>query len=174
MRINELRNEIEKLGYKYGKIFTVKNDEYFNGEPFIRVWEGCSDEMYKVALIELKVRYSFRLLGIGFYELPEELQKELFDVLVEFARTPVDEREEEKRYQYRLKEQYWWIHNGLNIETSYLNILDNNGSHKGYAMLNSAGSTNLFITSFTDKEVEEVAKEYNIDLDMFDKIEVEQ
>ena len=172
MRIDELEKEIEKLGQKYDKIFTIEKIKDFNGNSYIKVYVDYQGDNYKIALIDLEIRYDFSVTGIWFDKLPEELQKELFDILVKFARTPVNEREEVKRYQYRLKEKYLWIDKRLNLGNCYLNIQSfQDGSEQ--KVLDNRGNTNSFKAKFTDEEIKEVAEKFDVDLEMFDKIEVE-
>ena len=169
MRINELRDKIAKLGQKYDKNFMIEKDKYPNGQSYIAIYMGYPGCGYKIAIIDLETRYGFSAIGIAFYKLPGKLQEELFDILVEFARTPTDEREEEKKYQYRLKEQYLWIDKRLNLGNCYLNIQSFQDGSK-QKVLDNKGNTNLFKAEFTDEEIEEIAEKFGIDLNMFDKI----
>ena len=80
--------------------------------------------------------------------------------------------EEEKKYKYRLKEKYWWIIEDLDIYKTYLNwMIDEQGARP--LTLNDSEDLPLDKTIFTDKEIQEVAKKHGVDLEMFDKIEVE-
>lgn len=173
MRIDELREEIDKLGRKYNEDFLVEELENSDGDSYIKVYINYSWELYYVARIELDKRYAFSTIEEAFDGLPEELQKELFEIFVKFARTPVGDREEEKKYQYRLKEKYLWIDKRLNLGNSYLNVELSRESGGEDIGIDNAGNTNLFKTEFTDKEIKKVAEKYDIDLNMFDKIEVE-
>lgn len=165
MRINELKDKIDKLGQKYDEKFIVRKYE-----AFITIYVYRSDEYYNIASIMLEKQYTFNTIHEIFEDLPKELRKELFDILVEFARTPEDEREEVKKYQYRLKEKYWWIVEDIN--RTYLNwIIDEEGARP--LTINDRYEADGVETSFTDKAIEEIAEKYDIDLDMFDKIEVE-
>ncbi|WP_055078757.1 hypothetical protein [Lagierella massiliensis] len=174
MRIDELRDEIDKLGQKYNEEFLVEELENSDGDSYIKVYINYSWELYDVARIELDKRYAFSMIEEGFDGLPEELQKELFEILVEFVRTPVGEREEEeKKYQYRLKEKYLWLKNTSDKENYYLNIHLFKESGRGSVLLSSQGGTDLYKTEFTDEEIKEVVEKFDVDLNMFDKIEVE-
>lgn len=172
MRIDELKNEIEKTGLKYNEDFLVEELENSDGDSYIKIYINYSWELYYVARIELDKRYAFSTIEEAFDGLPEELQEELFNILVKFARTPADEREEEKKYQYRLKEKYLWIDKRLNLANCYLNIQSfQDGSER--KVLDNRGNTNSFKAKFTDEEIKEVAEKFDVDLEMFDKIEVE-
>lgn len=172
MRIDELREEIDKLGQKYNEDLLVEELENSDGDSYIKVYINYSWELYDVARIELDKRYAFSMIEEGFDGLPEELQKELFEIFVEFARTPVGEREEEKKYQYMLKEKYWWIADKVYEEKTYLNFRTIRDAFIDISLYNKEETEN-YQTKFTDEEIEEVAEKYDIDLNMFDKIEVE-
>lgn len=122
MRINELRNKLFDLGDKYCLDFKI--EEYSTGgiPTFIDVDINYPGQQFTVAAFIKEKQYSLTIISDVMGDLPGDLQEELFDILVEFARTPVDEREEEKKYEYRLKEQYLWIDKRLNLGNSYLNI----------------------------------------------------
>lgn len=167
MRINELKDKIEKLGQKYDEKFIVR--KYV---AFISIYVYRSDEYYNIASTMLEKRYAFNTIHEIFNEFPEELQEELFNILVEFARKPEKEREEEKKYQYRLKERYCWIADKFDNRKAYLNFRTDRGSFVDISLENKE-ETEFYKTKFTDEEIEELAEKYDIDLDMFDKIEVE-
>ena len=167
MRINELKDKIDKLGQKYDEKFIVRKYE-----AFITIYVYRSDEYYNIASIMLEKQYTFNTIHEIFEDLPKELRKELFYILVEFARTPEDEREEVKRYQYQLKDKYCWITGNLNNIRAYLNFRTDRSNLIDIS-LDSKEQSEFYKTKFTDKEIEELAEKYDIDLDMFDKIEVE-
>lgn len=172
MRIDELKNEIEKVGQKYNEDFLVEELENSDGDSYIKVYINYSWELYYVARIELDKRYAFSTIEEAFDGLPEELQKELFNILVKFARTPTDEREEEKKYQYKLKGKYWWILKDFEVDKIYFNLVKDEDL-ENHLKLNDSEDTPLHKTTFTDKEMEEVLEEFDVDLNMFDKIEVD-
>lgn len=172
MRINGLKDKIEKLGQKYDKNFFIEKRIDFYGNSYIKVYADCLEENCDIATIELDKRYAFSTIGIAFDALPETIKEELFNILVEFARKPEKEREEEKKYRYRLKSKYLWIDKRLNLANCYLNIQSfQDGSEQ--KVLDNRGNTNSFKAEFTDEEIKEVAEKFDVDLEMFDKIEVE-
>lgn len=172
MRINELRDKIDKLGQKYDKNFIVEKNKYPNGQSYIKICEGCSSDNYKIATIDLEIRYGFSVIGISFYKLPGPLKEELFNILTEFARTPEDEREEVKKYQYRLKEKYWWIADKFYEEKTYFNFRTVRETFIDICLGNKE-ETEHYKTKFTDEEIGAIVEKYDIDLKTFDKIEVE-
>lgn len=167
MRINELRDEIEKLGQKYDEKFIVRKYT-----AYISIYVYRSDEYYNIASIMLEKQYAFNTINETFDGLPEELQEKLFNILVEFARKPEKEREEEKKYQYKLKGKYWWIIKDFEVDKIYFNLVKD-GDCENHLTLNDSEDFPLHKTTFTDKEMEEVLEEFDVDLKIFDKIEVE-
>lgn len=79
--------------------------------------------------------------------------KELFDLCVELARTPINERVDLKCYQYKLNIPF------LKEGTHYLNKV------YGEFMLNTHGDSVLYQTVFTREEVA------HLDLSSFEEIE---
>lgn len=167
MRINELEKEIDSLVRIYDIGLRVRQTTKY---IFIDRFEP--ENLYTIAQVRLDEEYIINTDDSMFNRLPKEFKKKLFNILVKFARTPADEREEEKRYCHRLKSKYLWIDKRLNLANCYLNIQSfQDGSEQ--KVLDNRGNTNSFKAEFTDEEIKEVAEKYDIDLDMFDKIEVE-
>lgn len=169
MRIDELRKEIKILSDEKGTMLRViERDGYVCIQRQHGLWR-------EVALVKLDENFAINTNNIWFEMLEEEIKGRIFEILVKFARTPVDEREEEKRYQYRLKEKNMWITDSapvpLNIEDCYLNlVLD---EEKGdFIRLDNNLKCEYYVYEFTDKEIKEVAEKFDVDLEMFDKIEV--
>lgn len=165
MRIDELKKEVESLGKICDVIMVVEEKADY---LFIK---KCEPRGYStIATVSLKNEFRLNTNTKTFEELPRGLKEELLNILTKFARTPVDEREEVKKYQYRLKEKYWWIVEDIN--RTYLNwIIDEEGAKP--LTINDRYEADGFKTSFTDKAIEEVAKKHGVDLNMFEKKEAE-
>jgi hypothetical protein len=166
MRINELEKEIDSLVRIYDIGLRVRQTTKY---IFIDRFEP--ENLYTIAQVGLDEEYIINTDDSMFNRLPKEFKKELFNILVEFVRTPVGERVEEKKYQYRLKEKYLWISNRGSISNNFLNL--NYGESKPYIILNDKGQVIGYKTIFTDEEIQEVVDKFNVNLEMFDKIEVE-
>lgn len=97
MRINELRNKLFDLGDKYCLDFKI--EEYSTGgiPTFIDVDINYPGQQFTVAAFIKEKQYSLTIISDVMGDLPCDLQEELFDILVEFARTPVEDREEVKK-----------------------------------------------------------------------------
>lgn len=167
MKIDELRKEVESLGRIYDVKLNVREaDDYIyidscnNKYGISLAWIGAK-QMYIISTNN----YNFTLLAAG-------LKNELLDLLVQFAKTPTDKREEEKKYEYRLKEKYLWINDKLNLGNCYLNFEFSQEGGRGDVVLDSRGNTDSFKTEFTDGEIKEIVDMLYIDLEMFDKFEV--
>lgn len=166
MRIDELKKEIKILSDEKGIMLRViERDGYVCIQRQEALWR-------EVALVKLSENFAINTNNIWFEMLEEEIKGKIFDILVEFARTPADEREEEKKYQYRLKEKYWWIVDKFYEEKTYLNFRTVRYNLADISLDNKE-ETSSHKTKFTDEEIEELAEKYDIDLNIFDKIEVE-
>lgn len=87
----------------------------------------------------------------------------LFNLLVEYAKTPVDEREEEKKFYLRHR----WM------EPMYKNYLNYCMTTKNY-WLDCRNEEICVQTQFTLKEIEEIKEKFNTDLGDFKEIEVKE
>lgn len=88
---------------------------------------------------------------------------ELLDLLVEYARTPLDEREEEKKFY--LRHRYFKCTNG---DSRYFQIYEPDGN----PWLNAMYSVMGYKKQFTLKEIEEIKKKFDTDLADFELVEI--
>lgn len=167
MTIDELKKEIELLGDGEKWSFrAIECGDYVNIQRLI----GNIRQL--IAWVKIKKIFIVNTDYRTFANLPEEIREKIFDILVKFARTPEDEREEKKKYCYRLKEKYWWILKNLEYKETCLNLRISKDGEERYLTLDNDIDIKHYKTIFTDKEMEEVVEEFDIDLNMFDKIEV--
>ena len=89
MRIDELKKKLEVIGEKYNTHFEV---EQYPKEFFVRINDKIITRIYDEAENTLDTTYS------AFMRLNEDLRTELFNIFIEYAKTPISEREEGKRY----------------------------------------------------------------------------
>lgn len=89
----------------------------------------------------------------------------LFDLLVEYAKTPLNEREEEKKFYLR--------HRQFNSKPIYKNYLNYWIGTNEY-WLDYKNETAEVKTQFTEKEIENIKNYNNTDLKDFKKIEVKE
>ena len=96
MRIDELVKRLEVIERKHNLHFKVRKYT-FETEIFIK----SADEDFKdlmIARIYERKANALETIYVNFLLLEDEIRAELFDIFAEYAKTPPDEREEEKRY----------------------------------------------------------------------------
>lgn len=89
MRISEFKERLEYINWLFDVDFYVDGNE---SDYIIR------DALTVYAVVGKKKTLSMNCNLISFARLKENLKIELFDLLCEFAKAPVEERGEEKRY----------------------------------------------------------------------------
>ena len=99
----------------------------------------------------------------AYRNLDEDIKSKVFDLVTELARTPIEDREEEKKFY--LKHRYFkhWD------DVQYLTF---DYIHK-CAYLRCKLSMCQAMQQFTLKEIEEIKKKFNMDFKDFEMIEVE-
>lgn len=117
--------------------------------------------------------YTDQMHVMTFYSHEKLLLKnidKLFNLLVEYAKTPVDEREEEKKFYFYLRHRWFTTEFG---DKYYLCKCYNSVGDIKYAIRISYFMGNE-TWLFTLKEIEEIKKEFNTNLADFEMIEVEE
>lgn len=104
--------------------------------------------------------HSIRFL-INFFDFPYEF--DLIKKVIELAETPLDEREEEKKFYIK--------HRFVNDYTTqkYFNFTET-----GVAILSNRLEDQTFKTKFTKAEIEEFKEKFETDFNDFELIEVEE
>lgn len=97
-----------------------------------------------------------------FHECLEK--NDLLKICVEYAQTPLTEREEEKKY-YLVKK-----HKAFYEYSKYLNRQLGNNTY----CLNTEYNSAIWQTQFTQKEIDEIKEKFNTDLEEFKQIPVEE
>ncbi len=142
MKTNEFIKKLNELGYN------VKETEH---SMIVR------KEYTHLAVIDKENIYGFKY----FYHN----DKDLFKLCVDYTSTPIEEREEEKKYYLRKKELefYEGTDNYLNfqVEEKFFRLLDES-------------ETENYKTQFTQKEIDEIKEKFNTDLEEFKQIPVEE
>ena len=94
--------------------------------------------------------------------IDKDVQEKLFDLLIEYAKTPIEDREEEKKFYLR--------HKWLNLDTdNYLHLDVDDGS----CMLDDDEEFSYTKIKLTEKEIKEIKKKFDTDLADFELVEVE-
>jgi len=148
MKTKDFIRRVEELGYDV----KLRND-------YIQI---IHDEFVAV-VVYINVMYS-----ITFHQIIKTSWNngdKLFDLIVEYVRTPVDEREEEKKFY--LEHKYFKCING---DSRYFQIYEPNGN----PWLNAMDSIMGYKKQFTLKEIEEIKEKFDTDLADFELVEVEE
>ena len=149
MKTKEFIRRVEELGY-----FINKYVDYYEIKDVDK------------NLIAVTNKIMFLQLNTDYYqwdELCEIDKKELFDLLIEYAKTPIEDREEEKKFYLR--------HKWLNLDTyNYLHLDVDDGS----CMLNDNEELSYTKIKLTEKEIEDIKKKLGTDLADFELVEVEE
>ena len=100
-----------------------------------------------------------------FVDVEWKNQDKLFDLIIEYAKTPIDERKEEKKYYLRhLYEKTFWRF----PEDPRIDIWRDTADVEYMTPLIK------YKDQFTLKEIEEIKEKFNTDLANFETIEVEE
>lgn len=148
MKTKEFIKRVEELGFKAHKIAT-QIDIIANGFTIARVY---TNRMYSMN-------------AFTFINVEWKNQDKLFDLIVEYAKTPIEDREEEKKFY--LKHRYFKTVNG---DEKFFTI---DGRYE-YPDLQYKLSICQAIQQFTLKEIGEIKEKYDTDLSDFELIEVEE
>lgn len=145
MKTKEFIKKIEKMGYDIEIAYDTIRVTYDG---------GILARIDKVKPYTLDTKATFEVKHV----------KELFDLCVEYARTPIEEREEEKKYYLRMSDGFYIVCD------EYLNF---NKSAKHY-VLHSKHQNDSYKTQFTQKEIDEIKEKFNTDLSEFEQIPVDE
>ena len=163
MKTKELIEKVEKLGFntefRKNPFSNIKsNCDYdlitisVNNQVLVKIWANC-----QYAISTISDGHSCYLYG---YDVDE-----LYKVCFEYANTPVEEREEEKKYY--LIHRYFRIAGG---GSGFFTI--ENAS--GLSFLKYKTNLDHYSQKFTEKEIEELKEKLNTNLDGFEMVEVEE
>lgn len=116
-----------------------------------------------VAYVIIDKMYEFDTAYYVFEEIPESIKKKLFDLLVEYTSTPIDEREEPQKFYL----EFYLIendgHNCLNYDKT-----------KDVFTLDTCMETSDVQTLFTQKEIDEIKEKFDVALSDFEQIPIEE
>ena len=141
--------EVEKLGFEVGQ-----------GINIILIYYG-NDEIAYI--------YRNKKFHVGTYSefsecLSEELQEKLYSLIDEYARTPLDEREEQERFYLQFTTM---INNGAAIFLNYNTTNDSLG-------LSTRDQTLRYQAEFTQKEIDDIKEKFGVTLSDFRQIPVDE
>lgn len=149
MKTKEFIKRVEGLGFEVkffnNRIYILANNftisvAYINRERAINT--------YKPILIDFKN------------------EDKLFDIMIEYAKTPIEDREEEKKF---------WIQHKFMVSKNLLPVnLVWNKLKDVYRSINLKVDNHIYQAQFTFKEYEEIKKKLNTDLKDFELVEVKK
>ena len=100
-----------------------------------------------------------------FHECLEK--NDLLKICVEYAQTPLTEREEEEKFYLQKIKSFYDA--DYKEELAFLNVFNDK-----YFVLNNSKQENCYKTQFTQKEIDKIKEEQHTDLSEFKQIPVEQ
>lgn len=128
---------------------------------------------YGEAIISLASKICVRIdlnRQFGIYTFPDNFGNNahrLFVICMEYARTPIEEREEEEKfYLQKMKSFYDRYYDGT---TKFLNVRKDQDRYD----LGTTDQTFMIRTQFTQKEIDKIKEEQHTDLSEFKQIPAE-
>lgn len=142
------KREVQKLGF-----------ETKEGITGISIYFG--DE--RVSYVCTNVLFSLNTAYFALDDLSEELQEKLYNLIDEYARTPLDEREEPQKYYLRFTAL---------TEIGDCNYLNYCATEETIYLSNRITKI-VAQTQFTQKEIDEIKEKFGVTLSDFEQIRVE-
>lgn len=99
----------------------------------------------------------------SFNNLPEELKEKLYNLIDNYTRTPIEDREEQERFFLKFKIK-------TDDDCKYFNYDKNDDEPK----LDNSLETSNFQTRFTQKEINDIRRKFGLTLSDFEQIPVEE
>lgn len=146
MKTKEFIKRVNELGY-YVEI---------DSDTVIKC-DGCT-------LARINERRPYKMNANAMVEVKDA--KELFDLCAEYAKTPIEDREEKKKYHLYLKNKNREFYESI---YSYLTLHKKDNTFSLDVGVETAGLT----AQFTQKEIDEIKEKFNTDLSEFEQIPVE-
>lgn len=149
VKTKEFIQRVKKLGYEVDDKGTGMF--LYNGNDII-------------VFVSKEKQYKLETSNFSAVKNPEEL----FDLCVEYAKTPIDEREEEEKFYLQKIKSFYDVH--YDERFAYLNI---DKSIEQYNLDNKY-QRDEYQTQFTQKEIDKIKEEQHTDLSEFKQIPVEE
>ena len=151
MKTKEFIKKVEELGYSFSSSYYC--------------WEIRNKKNHLIAVVSKDVLYKISTDSAYWDVIPDEDKNKLLELIVEFASTPVEDREEEKKFL--IKHKYLVSKNLLPVNLAWNKLKD------VYRSINLKVDNHIYQAQFTFKEYEEIKKKLNTDLADFELVEVE-
>ena len=151
MKTKEFIEKVEELGYLIKDCYVY--------------WQIRNKENSVVAIVDKNVLFKFSTDFNDWDYILDDDKDKLLSLIVEFARTAIDDREKEKKFYLK---QRWF-----KPESIYMNYLNHWTGTNEY-WLDYKNETKEVQTQFTLKDIEEIKKKFDTDLADFELVEVEE
>lgn len=156
MRIDELKRIAEENEYKQ---LENKHNQLEHKLEFRRNAGGLENIVNRIAIREgIENRIFFNI------NYCNEKDLNMIKASIEYAETPLEDREEEKKFNLKHK----WLAQARDYKTGFLNYDPCND----ILFIHSECQTHLSTTQFTLKEIEDIKKKFDTDLADFELVEV--
>lgn len=154
MKTKEFIKRVEELGFDV----EISREVEINREDVLIKRDGCIFAM--ISRISPYTMSTYTAFGVKHAD-------ELLDLCVEYAKTPIEEREEEEKFYLQKIRSFY---DNYDEEEAFLTLdISNN-----FFMLSDPREYNCYKTRFTQKEIDEIKKKYHTDLSEFKQVEVEK
>lgn len=149
MKTKEFIKKVEELGYSL-------NDRYYH------YWEIRNKKNHLIAVVSKDVLYKISTDSGYWDDISDEDKNKLLGLLIEFAKTSIEDRDEEKKYYLKHK----WISDKT---VTYLKFDREYNCNILYLYIGK----NLWKKEFTKEEIKGFKQTFNTDLNDFEIVEVE-
>ena len=127
------------------------------------------DEIGPIATVNKVKQYGLSIYAETRYQIPQEL----FDLCTQYARTPIDEREEEEKFYLQKMKSFYEIK--VDKDNMFLILdMDDNSFFLSDVLFYDKYMRGNFKTQFTQKEIDKIKEEQHTDLSGFKQISVEE
>lgn len=154
MKTNEFIKVVEELGY-------LVDDSYV-------YWQIRNEENLLVAVVYKNALSRISTDFVGWWNIEDEDKSKLLDLIVEYAKTPIEDREEEKKFYLR----HSWVMTEFGDEYYLCKSYNTAGDISYVFRLSYITHDETWL--FTLKEIEEIKKKFDTDLADFKLVEVEE
>lgn len=152
MKTKEFIKRVEELGYPLSSSYYC--------------WEIRNKKNYLIAVVSKDVLYKISTDSAYWDVIPDEDKNKLLELIVEFASTPVMDREEEKKFLIQ--------HKYLVSKAICQVNLAKNKEKNVYRLINCKVDNLVYQVQFTLNEIEEIKEKFDTDLSDFELVEVEE
>lgn len=152
MKTKEFIKRVEELGYPLSSSYYC--------------WEIRNKKNYLIAVVSKDVLYKISTDSAYWDGISDEDKNKLLGLLIEYAKTPIKDREEEKKFL--IKHKYL-----VSKAICQVNLARNKEKNV-YRVINCKVDNLVYQVQFTKKEIEEIKEKLDTDLKDFELVEVKE